>query len=201
MTGASGFQTPITMPVLRHPDVPAVHTGTLVTYLLHRSEVIFPKLNLVGTVGNLAMAVAIYLNRNSASPAIKAANPYILASLGLSLGVSAYALTVMVPINTAMKNAAKVLKESPEDKDAEKTLRENQEKWQGWNMGMCAKGSLEETWLTGNSRPWLHDDGWCCCQSVWDPGRADVSVEHRSFVNVSTRSAGFANTTWRLRKL
>jgi len=159
------------MPVLRHPDIPAVHTGTLVTYLLHKSEIIFPKLNAVGTLGNLVMVVAIYINRNSASPAIKAALPYIAASLALSIGVTVYALTVMVPINTAMKNAAKVLKENPKDGDAEKTLRTNQEKWQGFNMGEFSfefKGKLDI--LLTVFRAWITDDGRCHCWHLRNSG-------------------------------
>jgi hypothetical protein len=124
------------MPVLRNPNVPAHHASTLVTHLLHLSEVIFPKLNAIGTLGNLIMSVAIYLKRNEVSPEIYAKLPYTLGSFGLSVAVTIYALTVMVPINTTMKNMAKRLAKDENDKEAAATFREYQEKWQGWNMGM-----------------------------------------------------------------
>jgi hypothetical protein len=124
------------MPVLRNSEVPAHHASTLVTHLLHVSEVIFPKLNAVGTVGNLAMTLALLLKRDDISSTDAAKLPYIATSFALSVGVTIYALTVMVPINGTMKEMAKRLKRDENDKEAARKFREYQEKWQGWNMGM-----------------------------------------------------------------
>lgn len=41
--GASGLQSPLTMPMLELPEVPAVYAGKQVRWLLHWSEIIFPK--------------------------------------------------------------------------------------------------------------------------------------------------------------
>lgn len=123
------------MPMLRNPDVPSVHAGTLVVDLLHRSEMIFPPLNAVSTVTNLGMAIALFLNRSN--PEAQAKLPWVLASFGLSVGVTIYALTVMVPINNVMKETSKKLKKDPEDKEASRKFREAQATWTTFNMGKC----------------------------------------------------------------
>merc|ERR1711939_772481 len=94
--GASGFQTPITMPVLRNENVPAHHASTLVTHLLHVSEIVFPPLNAIGTVGNLAILGGVFANKSEITPEISAKIPYIATSFALSVAVTVYALTVMV---------------------------------------------------------------------------------------------------------
>jgi len=137
--GASGFQTPITMPVLRNENVPAHHASTLVTHLLHVSEIVFPPLNAIGTVGNLAILGGVFANKSEITPEISAKIPYIATSFALSVAVTVYALTVMVPINTTMKNMAARLRKDESDKEAARIFREHQLKWQGYNMG---RGSL-----------------------------------------------------------
>lgn len=124
------------MPMLRNAEVPSVHAGTLVVDLLHRSEMIFPPLNAVSTVSNLAMAIALYLNRGS--PGARAKLPWVLASFGFSVGVTVYALTVMVPINNVMKDTSKKLKKDPEDSEASEKFRQAQATWTTWNMGRAA---------------------------------------------------------------
>jgi len=137
--GASGFQTPITMPVLRLKEVGDKEASALVTELLRLSEIIFPKLNAISTVGNLIMTATLLWNRGSLDSILRAKFPYIAASFGLSVGVTIYALTVMVPINESMKSMAKKLKADPENKEAGEIFRMRQGQWQTWNMG---RGSL-----------------------------------------------------------
>lgn len=137
--GASGFQTPITMPVLRNENVPAHHASTLVTHLLHVSEIVFPPLNAIGTVGNLAILAGVFAQKSQITPEISAKLPYIATSFVASIFVTVYALTVMVPINTTMKAMAQRLRKDESDKEAAATFRACQKKWQAFNMG---RGSL-----------------------------------------------------------
>lgn len=127
------------MPVLRNENVPAHHASTLVTHLLHVSEIVFPPLNAVGTVGNLVILSGTFAQKGKITPELAAKLPYIAASFGFSVAVTVYALTVMVPINTTMKNMAARLRKDEGDKEAARTFREFQLKWQGFNMG---RGSL-----------------------------------------------------------
>merc|ERR1711881_579900 len=91
--------------------------------------------NAIGTVGNLAILGGLFANKPEITPKI----PYIATSFGLSVLVTVYALTVMVPINTTMKNMAARLRKDESDKEAARIFREHQLKWQGYNMG---RGSL-----------------------------------------------------------
>jgi hypothetical protein len=127
------------MPVLRNENVPAHYASTLVTHLLHVSEIVFPPLNAVGTVGNLAILAGTFAQKSQITPALSAKLPYIAASFAFSVAVTVYALTVMVPINTTMKKMAARLRKDEGDKEAARIFREYQLKWQGFNMG---RGSL-----------------------------------------------------------
>lgn len=144
------------MPVLRNPNVPAHHASTLVTHLLHLSEVIFPKLNAIGTIGNLIMTIDLFLKRNELSSSEEAKLPYVAVSFALSVGVTIYALTVMVPINTTMKNMAERLRRDEGDKEAAATFREYQERWQGWNMGMLFNLMANRTQILIDVQDELH---------------------------------------------
>ncbi|KIW02099.1 uncharacterized protein PV09_06589 [Verruconis gallopava] len=123
------------MPVLRNEDVPAHHASKLVVHLLHISEIIFPKLNAIGTFGNLVMTAAILRQGSSASPELSRKLPFVASSLALSIGVTIYALTVMVPVNSTMKEMASRMKRDESDKEAARVFRECQARWQRNNMG------------------------------------------------------------------
>ncbi|KAI7639601.1 hypothetical protein KC322_g20867, partial [Hortaea werneckii] len=45
--GGSALQSPLIMPMLQMPEVPAVHAGKMTAYLLHNSEHFFPPLNML----------------------------------------------------------------------------------------------------------------------------------------------------------
>lgn len=118
-----------------------MHAGTLVRDLLHRSEIIFPPVNAISTISNLVMVIAVYLDRKKGRDTA-AKLPWLAASFALSLGVTIYTLTVMVPINNALKENAKKLDKDPEDEQARKGFREAQATWQIFNVG---KSKLTES--------------------------------------------------------
>lgn len=121
------------MPVLRNTEVPAVYASALTADVLNRSEKIFPPLNGVSTLANLAMVITLYLNRSN--PVANAKLPWVLASFGFTVGVTVYALTIMVPLNNIMKENSKKLQKDPEDKDASEKFRTAQATWTSRNMG------------------------------------------------------------------
>merc|ERR1712130_830050 len=63
--GGSALQSPLIMPMLQMPEVPAVHAGKMTAYLLHNSEHFFPPLNMLCTLSNLGLTVFCFLNRDS----------------------------------------------------------------------------------------------------------------------------------------
>jgi hypothetical protein len=123
------------MPVLRNESVPAHHASTLVTHLLHVSEIVFPPLNAIGTVGNLAILGGLFANKSEITPELSRKIPYLASSFAFSIFVTVYALTVMVPINSTMKAMAERLRKDESDKEAARVFRQHQQKWQGYNMG------------------------------------------------------------------
>lgn len=133
------------MPVLRNENVPAHHASTLVTHLLHVSEIVFPPLNAIGTVGNLAILGGVFANKSELTPELSAKLPYIATSFIASIAVTVYALTVMVPINTTMKAMAARLRKDESDKEAARIFREHQQKWQGYNMGKLVSNLQPQT--------------------------------------------------------
>lgn len=144
------------MPVLRNENVPAHHASTLVTHLLHVSEIVFPPLNAIGTVGNLAILAGVFAQKSQITPEISAKLPYIATSFVASIFVTVYALTVMVPINTTMKAMAQRLRKDESDKEAAATFRACQKKWQAFNMGMHFPDSAARiSSLTYSCRSWL----------------------------------------------
>lgn len=134
-TGGSALQSPLVMPMLQLESVPAVHAGKQTAYLLHNSEHFFPPLNLACTVSNLVLAVTCYINQNSSREAA-AKMPYVAAAFGLSAATTAYALTIMVPMNRRMAVMAKNLEANTSDEKSEKELRTLQQRWTKLNLGM-----------------------------------------------------------------
>ncbi|KAM0724246.1 hypothetical protein Q7P37_000128 [Cladosporium fusiforme] len=135
--GGSVLQSPLIMPMLQHPQVPAHHASLLTDYLLSNSEYFFPPLNGACTLTNIALTITAYLNRNT-NGAAAAKLPYLGASLVLNLATTAYALGIMVPMNKAMGKLAGDLQANNADEKSEKELRRLQKRWQTLNYGRAA---------------------------------------------------------------
>ncbi|KAK3655207.1 hypothetical protein LTR56_000415 [Elasticomyces elasticus] len=135
--GGSALQTPLIMPMLQLPSVPAVHAGKMNTYLLHNSEHFFPPLNLACTVSNLVLTITAYLNRDSSRMAAEKL-PYLGAAFGMSVATTAYALLIMVPMNKRMAVLASNIETNESDDKSEKELRQLQQRWAKLNLGRAS---------------------------------------------------------------
>ena len=133
--GGSALQSPLIMPMLQLPSVPAVHAGKMNTYLLHNSEHFFPPLNAACTVSNLVLVITAYLHRDSSRAAAEKL-PYLATAFGLSAATTAYALLIMVPMNKRMAVLAGNLETNESDDKSEKELRQTQQRWTTLNLGM-----------------------------------------------------------------
>ncbi|KAI7359774.1 hypothetical protein KC354_g9239 [Hortaea werneckii] len=132
--GGSALQSPLIMPMLQMPEVPAVHAGKMTAYLLHNSEHFFPPLNMLCTLSNLGLTVFCYLNRDSSS-ACADKLPFVGTAFGLSVATTAYALGIMVPMNRRMATLSDNLNVNSADDKSEKELRQLQKRWQKLNYG------------------------------------------------------------------
>jgi hypothetical protein len=124
------------MPMLELPDVPAIYAGKQVRWLLHWSEIIFPKINAVGTVPNLLLAVTCFLKRHdSRVAALKW--PVLAAAFACNVGATAWTLVIMSPINNGMRKFSQAVEDRPDDERAEKEFRRLQKKWRAYAYGEC----------------------------------------------------------------
>ncbi|GAB7359167.1 hypothetical protein MBLNU230_g5234t1 [Neophaeotheca triangularis] len=135
--GGSALQSPLIMPMLLQPSVPAVHSGTYTAYLLSKSEHYFPPLNAACALSNLALTVGCYLNRNSSRAAAEKL-PYVGSALAMTLATTAYALGIMVPMNKRMATLASNLQANESDEKSEKELRYLQNRWLKLNYGRAS---------------------------------------------------------------
>ncbi|KAK0354520.1 hypothetical protein LTR91_005919 [Friedmanniomyces endolithicus] len=135
--GGSALQSPLIMPMLQLPSVPAVHAGKMNTYLLHNSEHFFPPLNAACTVSNLVLVITAYLHRDSSRAAAEKL-PYLATAFGLSAATTAYALLIMVPMNKRMAVLAGNLETNESDDKSEKELRQTQQRWTTLNLGRAS---------------------------------------------------------------
>ncbi|KAK5109626.1 hypothetical protein LTR62_006863 [Meristemomyces frigidus] len=135
--GGSALQSPLIMPMLQIPSIPAVHAGTATHYLLSHSEHFFPPVNALCTLSNLILTITAYLNRDSSRAAAEKL-PYCAASFGLSIATTAYALLIMVPMNKRMGLMAKNLEGNASDEKSEKELRRLQQRWTKLNYGRAS---------------------------------------------------------------
>lgn len=124
------------MPMLELADVPALYAGRQVRWLLHWSEVIFPKINAMGTVPNLLLAVACFFKRNESKIAgVKW--PVLAGAFLCNIGATAWTLIIMSPINNGMRRESQKVEDNPDDKTAEREFRRLQAKWRAYAYGEC----------------------------------------------------------------
>ncbi|KAK4506154.1 hypothetical protein PRZ48_004119 [Zasmidium cellare] len=135
--GASGLQSPLTMPMLELPSVPALYAGRQLRWLLDASDKIFPRINGIGTISNLVLAVTCFLKRNE-SPIAGAKWPILAGAFLSNVGATLWTFAFMIPRNNGMRTFAKKVEESPEDKEAERELRRLQGEWRAYAYGRAA---------------------------------------------------------------
>lgn len=135
------------MPMLQLPAVPSHFAGHQTAYLLHNSEYFFPPLNAICTLMNLiCTGITFYSSRGTGpSAALASAKlPRLAVAAVLNLATTAWALTIMVPMNKKMTvHANEMEKEIKEEgkgesgkfKSNESELRRLQKRWQRLNMG------------------------------------------------------------------
>ncbi|KAK4988184.1 hypothetical protein LTR66_003401 [Elasticomyces elasticus] len=139
--GGSILQSPLIMPMLMLPQIPVQYAGTQTAYLLQKSEYFFPPLNGVCTLSNLVLMGTAYLY--SSDSAVAAAKlPRLATAFVLNLATTAWALTIMVPMNKRMGVlAGQMEKKVKEDgqgavvKTEESELRRLQARWRKLNYG------------------------------------------------------------------
>lgn len=139
-TGGSVLQSPLIMPMLQQPYVPAHYAGHMTTYLLHNSEHFFPPLNAVCTLSNLIMTgTAYYFSGQSRLAAAKL--PRLAIAAGLSVATTAYALGIMVPLNKRQVAHAQ---------EMEKAAAAGEEKSEKYKTNERELRKLQNTWITMN---------------------------------------------------
>lgn len=139
--GGSALQSPLIMPMLQLDRVPAQYAGAQITYLLTNSEFFFPPLNMLSTLSNLAATITCYLYKDS-NRALSAKLPYVAVGFAMNVATTAYALTIMVPMNRQMVKHASSLEANSSDEKSEKELRRLQNKWKTLNYGECTQSDL-----------------------------------------------------------
>ncbi|KAK4989952.1 hypothetical protein LTR66_002185 [Elasticomyces elasticus] len=134
--GGSILQSPLIMPMLMLPAVPARYAGQQTAYLLGNSEYFFPPINLAVTIANIVLtSIAYYYSSPIAST--------LATAVVLNMATTAYALLIMVPMNKKMTVLAGELERAAqkgEDKEtsvrkAESELRRLQARWRKLNYG------------------------------------------------------------------
>jgi len=137
--------------MLMLPGVPSHHAGSQTAYLLHNSEHFFPPLNALCTLSNLILTgFAYYYSRGTGSSIPGTAAhiasgkfPRLALAAVLNLATTAWALTIMVPMNKKMTVHAgemeKLVKDGDEQsakfKGNESELRRLQTRWSRLNYG------------------------------------------------------------------
>jgi len=139
------------MPMLMLPGVPSHYAGSQTAYLLHNSEHFFPPLNAICTLSNLILTgFAYYYSRGTgasipgtAAHIASSKFPRLALAAVLNLATTAWALTIMVPMNKKMAVHAgemeKLVKDGEEQgasfKGNESELRRLQTRWTRLNYG------------------------------------------------------------------
>lgn len=117
-------------------DVPALYAGRQIRYMLQRADGIYPRVNAIGTVSNLVLAVMCFLKRNE-SPIAGVKWPYLAAAFLANMGTTVYTFAFMVPRNNGMRKFSQKLEENPDDKMAEREFRRIQGEWRVYAYGEC----------------------------------------------------------------
>lgn len=128
------MQSPLIMPTLSLDKVPVQYSAQQIKYLVHESEKFFPPLNMLCTLSNVVVAVLAYRSRKTSVEAA-AKLPYALAGVALNIATTAWALTIMVPLNQSMTRDAIALETNGNNENASKSLRATLAKWRGLNLG------------------------------------------------------------------
>lgn len=117
-------------------DVPALYAGRQIRFMLNASDSIYPRVNAIGTVSNLVLAVMCFLKRNE-TPIAGVKWPILAGAFLANLGTTVYTFAFMVPRNNGMRNFSKKLEENPDDKMAQRELRRIQDEWKVYAYGEC----------------------------------------------------------------
>lgn len=102
--------------------------------LLHTSEFFFPPCNGICSLMNLAVLIAAYTSRHTSREAAEKL-PWVGAAFGFGMSVTAYTLTVMVPVNNSLKESNVQLAQAGAGEKEEKEFRRREKKWQRLNYG------------------------------------------------------------------
>ncbi|UJO13224.1 uncharacterized protein CLAFUR5_03055 [Fulvia fulva] len=132
--GASGLQSPLTMPMLELPEIPTVYAGKQLRWLLAKSDVIFPRVNGFGTLSNLALTVICYL-KSDQSRAASEKLPILMTAFLCNVGATVWTLVFMLPRNNGMRKFSKAVEENPEDTKSEREFRRIQGEWKKYAIG------------------------------------------------------------------
>ncbi|EME47463.1 hypothetical protein DOTSEDRAFT_69410 [Dothistroma septosporum NZE10] len=132
--GGSGLQSPLTMPMLELPEVPAVYAGKQLTWLLAKSDGIFPRVNGFGTLSNLALSIICYMKADESRCASEKL-PVLFTAFLCNVGATAWTFIFMIPRNNGMRKFAKAMDENPDDKQSEKEFRRLQGEWKKYAIG------------------------------------------------------------------
>lgn len=118
--------------MLLMPDVPAKFQSKQADTLLHNSEHIFPPLNGICSLANLAVLIGCFVNRKSNQAAAEKL-PFIGAAFGVGISVTVYTLSIMAPINASLRDSDRKLQAASASEKEEKEFRERGKKWQRLN--------------------------------------------------------------------
>lgn len=133
--------------MLMLPTIPSHFAGHQTAYLLHNSEYFFPPLNAICSLLNIICTGITFYSSRGSGPAAAIASaklPRLAVAALLNVATTAWALTIMVPMNKKMTVLAgemeKEIKEegkgeSSKFKGNESELRRLQKRWQKLNVG------------------------------------------------------------------
>lgn len=125
------------MPMLLIPTIPAKYQAQQMARLLHTSEFFFPPCNGICSIANLAVLIASFVHRD-ANRAAADKLPWVGAAFGLGMSVTAYTLTIMVPVNNSLKDSNEKLQKANAGEKEEKEFRAREKKWQRLNYSRCS---------------------------------------------------------------
>ena len=126
------------MPLLFQDDVPAKYQARLIPSFIKRTEFVIPPINALCTISNIVVAIACY-SQSGKSRTAAAKFPWVVAATALGISVTAWSLSVMVPINKQMVECHEQLEkddeESTKSKEVVRQFRELQASWCNLNSG------------------------------------------------------------------
>ncbi len=128
----------VTVPLFMNPNIPAKYVTQQFLAFAKNTERIAPINNALCVLTFIVLSVTSY--RSGTVPTDKLR--FLLTAIGLGVATTAYARTIMVPMNTKVKEFDQKLQNGADEKgEVENAFRSLLPEWRKWNTGKLTKAS------------------------------------------------------------